>query len=123
MKIPLYDFTKKTWMILVSMRIKSCFITKIAKVMMRVLPYQHHQPRCPVELNLDPIQNDASFPLWLYNFGNTIVEDHASALGNTLNLKTSMFEMGNENPTRVGNDGINSFGSSSIGFHAMEPNI
>ncbi|KAG4954390.1 hypothetical protein JHK87_039984 [Glycine soja] len=33
------------------------------------------------------------------------VEDHASALGNTLNLKTSMFEMGNENPTRVGNDG------------------
>ena len=86
-------------------------------------PLQYHQPRCPVELNLDLIKNDASFPLWLYNFGNTIVEDHASALGNTLNLKTSMFEMGNENPTRVGNDGINSFGSSSIGFHAMEPNI
>jgi len=60
-------------------------------------------------------QNDASFPLWSYNFGNMLVEDHASALGNTLNLKTSMFEMGNENPTRAGNAGINSFGSSSMG--------
>ncbi|KAG4982598.1 hypothetical protein JHK87_027347 [Glycine soja] len=50
-------------------------------------------------------QNDASFPLWSYNFGNMLVEDHASALGNTLNLKTSMFEMGNENPTRAGNAG------------------
>lgn len=46
-------------------------------------------------------QNDASFPLWSYNFGNTLIQDHASALGNALNWKTSMFEMGNENPTRA----------------------
>ena len=41
-KIPLYDFTKKTWIILVSMRIKSCFITTMTKAMTKVLPYQRH---------------------------------------------------------------------------------
>ena len=72
----------------------------------------------------DPsFQIDASFPLWSYDFGNTLVEDRASALGNALNWKISMFEKGNENPTKAGNDGISSFGSSSIGFHPMGSNI
>ena len=46
MKISLYDFMKKTWMILVSLRIKSRFITimtkAMIKAMMRVLSYQHY---------------------------------------------------------------------------------
>jgi len=46
MKIPLYDFMMKTWMILVSMRINSSFITSMnivmTKAMTRVLTDQRH---------------------------------------------------------------------------------
>ena len=41
-KIPLYDFMRKAWMILVRMRINSSLITSITKAMMRELADQRH---------------------------------------------------------------------------------
>ena len=58
--IPLYDFMRKTWMILVKVRINSSLLTSMTKAMTRVMAGQHHVHcnitnlgRCPVDLNLD----------------------------------------------------------------------
>ena len=92
-KIPLYNFMKKTWMILVNMRINSSLITSMTKAMTRVLADQRH-----LHWNITNLGVQWSWTLTTYDtilFNNKIVYNHQpvhSRLAWTLMKKHNVFE-------------------------------
>ena len=99
MEISLYNVTKKTWMISVSMRIKSCFIIIMTKAMTRVLSNQRHLDQS----NITNLSVQWNWTLTTYHntliitisFNNKIVHNHQlvhSRLAQPLMKNHNVFE-------------------------------